>query len=456
MITFDIAVVGAGPAGVAAATEAARAGASVLVLDEYAQPGGQYYRQPTAGIAISSEARLFAKTKEGRERIEQARQAGVTYMCDTLVWGVFPEDILSIYTAGRAETLKASKLILACGAHERPVAFPGWTLPGVITAGAAQALLKGQGTLPGHRILMAGTGPLQIAVAAQLVEAGAQLVGILEAGKFGKLFGSGLRFWGQWDRLREGLQYMRVLRSAKVPVRFGRTVLRAAGNPTLSRVTTVALDDAWSPISGSESEVEVDTLCVGFGLVPSTKMARLLGLQLTYAPACGGYYPVHNDCMETSRPDVFVAGESAGVGGAKVAELQGKIAGMTATLQLEKGDPEKVRFRLEDLKGELKKELRFAKSLNETFAPKPGQLRVERPAWFTTLDPVRTVTRVGMGHCQGTMCESLVAQVLARETGREITEVGMYHIRPPLKPVPVGAMADLASSLPAPPGRMDH
>lgn len=467
MITTDIAIVGAGPAGIAAATEAAAAGAGVLVLDEYSQPGGQYYRHPAPGITPESNARVFASGKEGVSRIKQAVGLGAIFLSDTLVWAAFPDGTLAIQSSGRAEVIKPSKLVLACGAHERPVAFPGWTLPGVITAGAAQTLLKSQGILPGHKILMAGTGPLQIAVAAQLVEAGARLVGVLEAGKVGGLFGSGPRFWGQWDRLREGVQYWRTLRSAKVPLMFGRTVVRAEGDISLSSAVTMELADDWSPIPGSESRVETDALCLGFGLVPSTKLARLLSCKLTYDPTRGGYVPVHDDSMQTSVPGVFVAGEAAGIGGAKVAELQGRIAANSILLQLGKGNANQSRSRIESARRELKSELRFAKSMNELFVPRQGiqklltddtivcrceevtvgQLLRDRPAWSVSLDSVRTVTRVGMGNCQGTMCETLVAELLARETGKPIAEVGTYQVRPPLKPVPVGALADLSDRM---------
>lgn len=475
MIVTDVTVVGAGPAGIAAATEAASAGASVMVLDEYSQPGGQYYRQPSSGVTLMPTVRIFQNSREGLGRIEQAKQAGVRFRSGSLVWGALSDGAVAVYSEAGCELLRSSKLILACGAHERSVAFPGWTLPGVITAGAAQALLKGQGVLPGHRILMAGTGPLQIAVAAQLVEAGGHLVGVMEAARVGSLFGSGHRFWGQWNRLGEGIQYWRTLRSAKVPIMFGRTAIRANGDGCLTSVMTAELDNDWSPVPRSESQMEADVLCLGFGLVPSTKLARLLGCQLIHDPARGGYVPVHDDSMQTSLPGVFVAGEAAGIGGAAVAELQGRIAASSALLQLGKGQPDEIRMRVEAARRDLKRELRFARSMNELFAPRPGlldlvtddtivcrceevtagQLRGGRPPWSSTLDAVRTVTRAGMGNCQGTMCEGIVTQLLARETGKQLVDVGIYHIRPPLKPVPLGTLARLSDQIPKPESRED-
>jgi len=476
MTSTDVVVVGAGPAGIAAATQAARAGASVLVLDEYSQPGGQYYRQPAEGICPTSSARIFEQSERGHSLILEAKQAGVAFRCEALVWGAFTDGTLAVHSADTSEVITPGKLILACGAYDRSVAFPGWTLPGVMTAGAAQALLKGQGILPGRRILMAGTGPLQVAVAAQLAQAGARLVGVLEAVKLGRLVSSGPRFWGQWGRLREGLQYWRTLRSANVPLTFGRTVIRAIGDGVLSAVVTAELDDDWSAIPGTEAEVQVDTLCTEFGLVPNTRLARLLGCQIVYDPARGGLVPLYDDAMQSSRSGVFIVGEAAGIAGAKAAELQGRIAGISAALQLGKGDPYQCGQRIAAARRELRSELRFARSLNETFAVKPGILKLltddtiicrceeitagefrhERPAWISTLDAARTVIRVGMGNCQGCMCESLVAQLLAKEAGRKIAEVGSYHIRPPLKPIPVGALADLSEKLPPPPNRMEH
>ena len=463
MVTPEIVIVGAGPAGLAAAIEAARASASVLVLDEYAQPGGQYYRQPARGLVASWDRRFFAHAQEGQERIEEARRSGVKFLPDAMVWGGFADGTLSLHMNGKPEILRPAKLILASGAHDRPVAFPGWTLPGVMTSGAAQALVRSQGILPGHRILMAGTGPLQVAAAAQLVQAGAQLTGVLEANGLAHLVAAAPHFWGQWSRLWEGWGYRRTLRAAGVSISFGRTVVRASGDGVLSRVVTAALDERWQPIPRTESEVEVDALCLGFGLVPNTKLARLLGCRLTHDPARGGLVPVHDDSMQTSRPGVFVAGEAAGIAGAKAAELEGRIAGLSAALELSRGDVAEARRRIEAARHGLRKELRFARALNETFAVRPGLLALitddtvvcrceevtagqmlrTRAEWTRTLDAVRTVTRAGFGRCQGTTCETLVAQLLARDTGAGLAEVGHFHLRPPLKPIPIGALADL-------------
>ena len=345
------------------------AGASVLVLDEYDHAGGQYYRHPGNGIEFGRDVSIFDKAKDGLTKIEKARRVGVDFRSNALVWGAFSDGTITVLVDDQSEVLTPKKIVLATGGYERPVAFPGWTLPGVMAAGAAQAMLKGQGVLPGRRILMAGTGPLQIAVAAQLVQAGAHLVGVLEASKTGDLFSSGRRFWGQWGkRGRHPVLARAALRQG--PDRLGRTVIRVHGDPCVSRVTTAALDDNWSPIPGSESDFEVDTLCLGFGLIPNTRLARLLGCQLTHDPARGGHVPAHDSYMQTSKDGVFVAGEVAGIAGARAAELQGQIAGISAALQLGKGDRGQAEKRIDRAARDLKSELQFAKSLNEVFTPR--------------------------------------------------------------------------------------
>jgi len=465
MASPEIVIVGAGPAGLAAGIEAARLSATVLVLDEYAAPGGQYYRQPAPGLTAAGDRPSFAHSREGQERIEDARRAGVEFLSGALVWGGFADGTIALQVGDASRTLSPAKLILAGGAQDRPVAFPGWTLPGVMTAGAAQALVRGQGVLPGRRILMAGTGPLQIAMAAQLVEAGAQVTAVLEAHRPSALLGMAPHFWGQWGRLQEGWAYTRTLRAARVPIRFGRTVLRVAGNGALSRVVTVALDGDWHPIPGSEVEVEVDTLCLGFGLVPNTKLARLFGCRITHDPSRGGLVPVHDEQMQTSRPGIFVAGEAAGIAGAKAAELQGRIAGLSAAVALGKGKGGDAGQRVETARHALAVELRFARALNRIFVLRlglralvtdetiicrcegitAGVLRATVAEWTRTVDAVRTVSRAGFGRCQGATCETLVADLLSQATGASIGDVGQFHVRPPLKPIPLGALADLAA-----------
>jgi NADPH-dependent 2,4-dienoyl-CoA reductase/sulfur reductase-like enzyme len=460
MIDTDVAIVGAGPAGLAAAIEAARLGKSVAVVDEYGQAGGQYYRQPSRGLTPRSGRLDLHAASEGRDWMDQATQAGARFLSDTTVWGVTPDGGLAVYAGGQVEKIKARSIVLASGANERSFPFPGWTLPGVMTAGAAQTLLKGHGVLPGRRILFAGTGPLQLAAAALLAAAGAQVVGVLEARRPGSFLSMAPRMIGQTERVGEAFRYWNTLRSAGVPLMFGRTVIRAEGAGALSSVRVAEIDEEWHPITGTESEIAADTLCLGFGLVPNTRLARLMGCQVTYDVHQDAYVPVIDESMGTSRPGVFVAGDSVGIAGAKAALLQGRLAGIAAAIHAGAAASEATSARSEDARRKLAGELRFATALNATFAigrgaldlitedtvicrcegVTLGDLRQARQPWVTNLDAAKIVSRVGMGNCQGIVCEGVVAQLLARETAQDLQTMGQFRLHPPLKPVPLTAV----------------
>ncbi len=226
----ELVVIGAGPAGIHAALAAAESGARVVLVDGYSQPGGQYFRQLPAAFRAEDRTDHHVQAVFLLRRL---RGSTVRVLSNTTVWGVFASPAgdcweLGLNGPGAPAGLSANALILATGAYDRPVAFPGWTLPGVLTAGAAQTLLKSQRVLPGRRILLSGTGPLQLAVAASLVRAGAEVSAILEGSPLGPAnLRQAAAMWGQWARLREGWGYLRTLQASALPLRLGRD--RGAG-----------------------------------------------------------------------------------------------------------------------------------------------------------------------------------------------------------------------------------
>jgi hypothetical protein len=221
MPTTELAVIGAGPAGLAAAIAAARAGTQVTLIDEYPRPGGQYLKGAThpngSPPASATEQRAWALLP-GLAQIEVAQRL------QTLVWGLEGKR-LALYSPAGVDWLETKAIIVATGARELVIPFPGWTLPGVMTLGAAQVLAKGHGVLPGQRILLAGSGPLLLPVANKLAQRGAEVVAVLEATHPGQWLSHGAAVWGNWDRLREGWRYLQGLRRAGIPYRFGRTVV---------------------------------------------------------------------------------------------------------------------------------------------------------------------------------------------------------------------------------------
>jgi bacterioferritin-associated ferredoxin len=329
-----------------------------------------------------------------------------------------------------------------------------------MTAGAAQALWKQQRILAGRRILLAGTGPLQIVLAADLVSAGAEVVAVLEGARsVARAVRHAGALWGQGERVREGLSSGRILARAGVPVRFGWGLVAAHGTAQLESVTVARLDARWHHLPGTEETVACDTLCVGYGFIPSNALSRLLGATQDWRPDLGGEVPRRDAHLQTSVPGVYAVGDGAGVGGGPLAMLEGEIAGAAAAAETRR-DADPVARTLRRLAPALARERRFQRLYAALFTPGPGLYAWSRDETILcrceevtradvrravslgadSADDVKAVVRCGMGDCQGRMCGQLVAQCIAGETGRAVPDIGMFRPRPPIVPVPVPAL----------------
>jgi NADPH-dependent 2,4-dienoyl-CoA reductase/sulfur reductase-like enzyme len=471
----DLAVVGAGPAGLEAALIAAEAGATVTLIDSYPRPGGQYFKQLPASFTGNAAG---LPQSEGVALLQRLAAANIQLLADTVVWGAFPAPdhpggwLLTLYGPAAPSRLQARALILATGTYDRPVALPGWTLPGVMTTGAAQTLLKHQRLLPGRRILLSGSGPLQLAVAAQLVGAGAEVVAVLEGISVSLWQGiqSLPALWGQWARLREGWTYWRILRRAGVPLRTGWSVVEIRGKAEVEEAVIARLDDNWRPVAGSEQSIRVDTLLLEYGFTPATQLSRLLGCGHDFRPAWGGWVPRRDDNLQTTCSGVYAVGDGAGVGGAALARVEGRIAGLAAARQVGRLTEPAAEAALARLQPALTRERRFAAMLGELFMPGPGlyqlasdetiicrceevrlaEIRAAVQSGARTVNEVKGLTRSGMGNCQGRICGELVARAIADEAGlpgsdsERIEAAGVFTVRPPVYPLPLAALAATA------------
>lgn len=458
---IELVVVGAGPAGIEAAVTAAQAGVEVVLIDSSARPGGQYFKQ--LPDTFTSEDRTPHNLR-AQEMFQKLASSGVKVWADTLVWGIFEGSqpgiwCLTLHGKDAPERLNARAVILATGAYDRSVPFPGWDLPGVITTGAALTMIKHQRLLPGRRVLLSGSGPLQLATAAQLVQAGAEVLGVLESSA--NLLWRGIPYlpalWGQWSRMREGLGYIRTLVGAGVPYRTGWAVTAAHGEERVSEAVMARLDKDGKPIPGSEKTETVDAVVVGYGLTPSAELCKLLECELEFSAGRGGFVPCRNENLETSRPGVYAAGDGAGIGGAEMSMIEGRIAGYSAALKLGHGDEIQTRRAILRERAALRREQRFAALLGNLFSPPVGlyalakddtilcrceqvtlgQVREAISYGTQTLTDLKNLTRSGMGNCQGRTCGSIIAQIMAAETGRTLEDVRYYNIRPPVHPVPL-------------------
>jgi NADPH-dependent 2,4-dienoyl-CoA reductase/sulfur reductase-like enzyme len=455
--SIELAVVGAGPAGLAAAVEAAGLGLPVTLVDAFARAGGQYYKQTPPELGATA-----PPDKHAAHLLDGINDDAVQVLTGTSVWGLFPEDdgyLLCLYgPPGTPRRIKAQALILAPGAHDRPVPFPGWTLPGVMTAGAALTMVKHQHVLPGRRILLSGTGPLQLVLARHLIDAGAELAGVLDANGFPW---SGWRHagavWGQWERLREGWESLRAMQRAGVGIRWRHQIVRAEGEGQVERAVI-------GPVPNADREspaetVPVDTICLGFGFTPAIQLSRLAGCEHTYRPEQRIYTPVRDEGLQTTLPGLFVAGDGARIGGKDVARLEGQLAALGAARSLGQNI---APGRIADVEQALARQRRFAGVLDALFPYAThladlltddtilcrceeitvGEVRRAIAEGATTVAAVRMITRAGMGRCQGRMCGSSVAELVAQELGRPVEAAGLPTPRPPVVPIPLDGLID--------------
>jgi len=434
----------------------------VTLVDESCYVGGQIYRHPPEPFRVRRPEVLGKEYTRARHLGRELTASRAEVLTGTLVWWIEEDKTLLLFHEEEgAEELKANVVIVAAGAHDRPIALPGWTLPGVWTAGGAQAMLKSQRILPGRRVLVAGAGPLLLPLAQSLAEAGAAVVGVVEATTRLEWALQSHRMLGHWDRIRDAVRYEAALLRARVPRFFGHVVVRADGAGQIERATIAAVDRQWRQKPGTERSIEVDLLCVGYGFLSSLELPRLLGCEVVYHPSQGQYLPKHDAKMESSIPGVFVAGETTGIGGAELALAEGEIAGLAAAQQLGYALGAEGQRRMRAAEGRRRHQMRFAHMLDRLFAMRPGiyelaapdtplcrceevtvaeiQAAVRRGA--TTVRAVKGWTRVGMGPCQGRTCNHLVAHLVARETGRPLGGVLDLTPRPPVKPVPLHVLA---------------
>ncbi len=460
-------VVGGGPAGMAAAIEAARAGVSCTLIDEAPRLGGQVYRQLPREFDVR-EPQSFGKdfTRGQRLREEFSEVEGrVEVLSGTSVLGVWDGREILYASERGCDRVIAERLILSAGAYDRPVPFPGWTLPGVMTAGGAQVLVKTMRIRPGQRALVTGTGPLLLVVANQLHEAGVEVVAVLEAGRVSRLPRSIPKVWGEWRLLKDAWDYWRGLRRARIPLLFNHTIFEAHGQGEVTGASFGPVDPHdWRPLRDKPQKADVDLVVAGFGFVPNTELTELAGCRHRYVQEVGGWVPERDALMETTVPGVFAVGDGAGVAGALVAVEEGRVAGITAAHQLGALTAvEAARRRAGPLR-RLRSLGGVRQILDEVFCVRSGLCDLATPQTLVCrceevalsevqvalqqgakdLQAVKLLTRLGMGPCQGRNCGPSAGLFLCQATGCTAEAVGRINPRPPVKPVTLGALAQMA------------
>ncbi|WP_033281645.1 NAD(P)/FAD-dependent oxidoreductase [Streptomyces sp. NRRL F-525] len=469
-----LAVIGAGPAGLAATVAAAAHGVRVTLIDSAAQAGGQFYRQPATELnagrpqALHHQWRTWERLRDALARHVEAGR--VRHLTDHHVWlverrlkqrsGGAARDAFTVHallgpTQDAPVEVHADAVLLATGGYEKVLPFPGWTVPGVLTAGGAQAMLKGTLAVSGRTAVVAGTGPLLLPVATGLAAAGVEVAALVESADPKAFVRRTRALAAQPGKVAEGARYAAQLLRHRIKLLTRSVVVEAHGDERLEAVTVAALDPDGRVRPGTERRIACDTLAVGHGMLPHTDLAETLGCGLD------GVDVQVDDEQRTDVPGVWAAGEATGIGGAALSLAEGHIAGRSAAARLNGTEPDpsswasaaKSRTKLRE----------FFAALDTVYAP---------PARWTDLvtddtvvcrceevtggaireavdglgaGDVRTVkllTRAGMGWCQGRMCGPAVAGLAGCELAPSR--------RPFARPVPLGVLARAGESEPAP------
>jgi thioredoxin reductase len=452
--TVDVVVIGAGPAGMSAATRAARAGLNTVLLDEQDAVGGQIYRG--IGRADAQRKQILGPDYAAGGAIAQAFAAsGARHVTNATVWQVTRERGINYLKDGKIGSFVAKRVILASGAMERPFPIPGWTLPGVLTAGAAQILLKSAGEVPAAPPILAGCGPLLYLLGWQYVRAGVPIRALVDTTRHEDRWRakrhmlSALR---AWPYLSKGLQLMRTLREANVPMFEAADNLRVEGDERARALSFTT--------QGAAHRIEADVILLHQGVVPNTQFTQALRASHRWDDAQLCFTPKTDAWGELDVPGIFVAGDGAGIGGAQAAALQGALAGVAVAAQLGAIDTRKRDLEAFALKRDLAGVMRIRPFLDTLYRPRDvnripkdetivcrceevtaGELRQFVDLGCVGPNQAKSFGRCGMGPCQGRMCGLTVTEVIADARRVSPAEVGYYRIRPPIKPLTLGELA---------------
>ncbi len=448
-VEVDIAVVGAGPGGMAAAVAARSAGRSVVVLDEQPRPGGQIYR----GIENATPALrgvLGTDYAAGAAPVDGLRASGAHYVPGAAVWQITRERELHYLQDGAARRLRAGRVILCMGAIERPMPMPGWTLPGVMTAGAAQILLKSSAVAPAGPVALAGCGPLLYLLAWQLRRAGMPVRAVIDTTDWRAyaralpLLPGALR---EWRLLAKGMRLLAALRGNGTAVYGGAQALAVEGDEAARAIRFIA--------GGRAHRVDASLILLHQGVVPNTHASMALRAAHRWDEAQLCWVPVTHETGELAGlPGVFVAGDGAGIIGAQACAVSGRIAGLAAA------GNHAAPAEIAALLASLRRTRAARRYLDRLFRPLPslrvpaddvivcrceevtaGELRRLVRAGCEGPNQMKAFTRCGMGPCQGRQCAVTVSELIAAERGVPVEQVGHLRIRPPLKPITLGELA---------------
>lgn len=455
----DLVIVGAGPAGLAAACAASSCGLEVNLVDEQSSPGGQLFRNIESPLGQGS---LDEKERaEGMALAEGFRNSGVSYHPDSVVWGLSPNRV-SCTNNGKTKIFPTQSVIVAPGAMERPVPFPGWTLPGVMGAGGADILLRSGGTLlkdPSMPIVLAGNGPLLLLLACHLIDRGVKIAAWLDTGHWSRRIMSAVPMSVSFldsAYLGKGLSMALKIAKAKIPFVLGAKNITAIGTKSVEKISY--------EVRGKVKEIETTCLLRHEGVIPRTHILNSLGARHLWDPVQRYWYPDVTECGATSVDGVYLAGDAGYVHGGDASITKGTLAGIDAARRLGVISDSEAAFRSKESLRKLRL-TRFARGfLRYVFAPNPdifdvadetkvcrcesvsaGDIRKAVHEGNSNVNEVKLYTRCGMGPCQGRMCGPALAEITASTLSTSPEKVSSLQVRQPFRPVSLENYCDLTT-----------
>ncbi len=316
----EIAVIGGGPAGLSAAIEAAKNGVKVTLIDENSKAGGQLFKQIHRFFGSEEHLAGTRGFEIGNMLLRDAKKYGVEILLNNVVWGLFPDLRLGIADQNRIDILEPKKVVVATGGSENALSFPGWTLPNIMGAGAAQTLINVNRVLPGMRVVMVGSGNVGLIISYQLVQAGAEVAAVVEA----------LPDIGGYK-----VHASKIARMG-IPILTSHTITSAYGKNFVEKVEIAQLDKDFKIIEESKKELEVDMVCIAVGLRPLAELCWIAGMKFYYISKLGGFVPLHDENMQSTKPGIYVAGDVTGIEEASTAIEEGRIAGIALSMEMDK------------------------------------------------------------------------------------------------------------------------
>ena len=463
--TPDILVIGGGVGGMSAARIAAESGLDVILIDDRESLGGQYSKQPTPVHASTLFSKIDPQIKLGKKLIKQVESTGVKVLKGVQIWGGYPERNVLAIIEGRNIIFKPRRLIVATGAYERPIPVEGWTLPGVMTTGAVQSLLRTYNVIAGKEIFVAGNGPFNIQVALELANAGALIVGISESANkpgFKSLRQIYDMFRSSPNLVFQGMRYIKDINKNKIPIYYNYNISSIKRDRGRLQ-STISTNSSINKLDGKDISFKSDIVCMGYGFLPSNVLLRNLGCNHSYDNSRRQLVVDRSNDFETNIPGVYAVGDCAGLGGAFAACDEGIIAGLHSVLSLGIKITKKQDNERSITRNKLKKHRKFQSAFWTLYSSKiPNyldtqqetyicrceqvtirQIRKEIKLGCITIGELKQRTRAGMGRCQGRYCASFLTEILKLETKTPIEEEKFFAPRFPINPIKINEITKL-------------